>query len=391
MVQEATHEKMICNTVRRFIERDVAPHVAAIEASDEFPQRLIDRMAEIGLFGLAIAEDYGGIDLSVVGYATVMEELAAGWSSLPSFLNSHCTVARMISAFGTTEQRARYLPRMAEGSLRGAITLTEPSGGSDLQAIRATALPRPGGGYALNGNKIFITNGLRAGLHLVLVKTDPKASPPKLGISMMIVESGTPGFTVPRLFQKMGFKHVDTAELLFDEVALPAEALLGGVPGKGLAQLLSVIEIGRIAIAATAVGVARAAMTDALRYAKEREAFGQTIANYQAIQIHLANMATKVTAARCITLEAARVKEAGGRSDMLAGMAKLFASEAAMEVTCDAMRVHGGYGYVSDFQAERLYREAPIYVLTEGSNEIQRNIIARRMLGPDGAALLNIG
>jgi alkylation response protein AidB-like acyl-CoA dehydrogenase len=383
-------EKMIRDSVRRFIEREVAPNVAQIEASDEFPQRLIDRMAELGLFGMAVPAEYGGIGISLPALASVMEELSAGWTSLPSFLNSHCTVAHILAQSGTPEQQARYLPKLADGSMRAAIVLSEPGAGSDLQAIRSTALPRTGGGYSLSGTKVFITNGLRASLFLVLAKTDPKAEPRKEGLSLLIVEKGTPGFSVTRLFDKMAFKHVDTAELLFEDAQLAADAVVGGIGGRGMQQLLSVLEIGRVAMAATAVGLARSAFASALRFAKEREAFGVPIGNHQAIQIHLANMATKLTAARCLTMEAARAKQQGGRADMLAGMAKLFASEVCLEVTCDAMRVHGGYGYVADFPVERMYREAPLYVLTEGTNEIQHTIIARRLLSGDGAAVLGL-
>jgi alkylation response protein AidB-like acyl-CoA dehydrogenase len=381
---------MFREAVRRFVEREVAPNAQKIEAGEEFPQWLVDGMARLGLFGMVIPTEYGGVGASLTTYATVMEELSAGWSSLPSFLNSHGSVAGIITRYGTPEQRARYLPKLAEGSMRGAVMLSEPDAGTDLQSIRTTATLQPDGSYLLSGTKVFITNGERASLFLVLVKTDPKAQPRKDGISLMILEKGTPGFSVARLFEKMAFKHVDTAELLLENVRVPADSIVGGEPGVGFAQLMSTLETGRIAMSATAVGLARSALAASLRYAKERETFGVPIANHQAIQIHLANMATRLAAARCLVMEAARVKERGKRADMLAGMAKLYASEACLEITEEAMRVHGGYGYVSDFPIERMYREAPLYVLTEGTNEIQRSIIAKRLLSGEGAALLGI-
>ncbi|KAI3602706.1 Acyl-CoA dehydrogenase (plasmid) [Cupriavidus necator H850] len=383
-------EAMFRDAVRRFVERDVTPNAQKIEAGEEFPQWLVEEMAKLGLFGMVIPQEYGGVDAKLTTYAAVMEELSAGWSSLPSFLNSHGSVSGIITQYGTPEQRARYLPKLADGSMRGAVMLSEPDAGTDLQSIRTTATRQADGSYVLSGTKVFITNGERASLFLVLVKTDPKAQPTKDGISLMILEKGTPGFSVARLFDKMAFKHVDTAELLLEDVRLPADSIVGGVPGRGFGQLMSTLETGRVAMAATAVGLARSALAASLSYSKERKTFGVPIASHQAIQIHLANMATKLAAARCLVMEAARVKEQGGRADMLAGMAKLYASEACLEITGEAMRVHGGYGYVSDFPIERMYREAPLYVLTEGTNEIQRTIIAKRLISGDGAASIGI-
>lgn len=381
---------MMREAVRRFVERDVKPKVREIEASDEFPQFLVDGMAELGLFGMMVPVEYGGIQASTSTYAAIMEELSAGWTSLPSFLNSHNSVASVISQFGTPAQRDRYLPKLADGSMRGAVMLSEPGAGSDLQAIRTTATRQPDGSYRLSGTKVFITNGTRASLFLTLVKTDTRAMPRKDGISLIILEKGAPGFSVARLFDKMAFQHVDTAELVLQDTPAAPEQLVGGVEGKGFQQLMNVLETGRIAMAGTANGLARAALEASLRYANEREAFGVTIGQHQAVQTLLANMATKLAASRALTAEAARVKEQGGRVDMLSGMAKLFASESCMEITRDAMRVHGGYGYVSDFPIERMYREAPLYVLTEGTNEIQRGIIARRLLSGDGADCLGM-
>ena len=378
----------IVEGVRQFVRREIAPRVQALEESDDFPQDVIDGMAELGLFGMVVPEAYGGLELSTADYVAVMEELGAGWSAMPSFLNSHCTVARLIAQYGTEAQKARYLPQLADGSRRGAIVLTEPNAGSDLKQIRATAKPQEGGGYLLNGQKIFITNGLRARLHMVLAREPVEGG--KGPISLFIVESEAEGFEVSRLIHKMGFKHVDTAELRFENVALGAEALLGGVTGQGLPQVLSMLETGRLAMAGTAVGMGRNALAVALQYSKDRETFGQPIHKHQAVQIHLANMATQLTAARALIREALEHKERHGRADMLASMAKLFATEATMQITQDAMRVLGGYGYVAEFPIERLYREAPIYVLTEGSNEIQRMIIAREMVKDDGPARLGL-
>lgn len=381
---------MMREAVRRFVERDVKPNVRQIEASDEFPQFLVDGMAELGLFGMMVPAEYGGIQVSTSTYAAIMEELSAGWTSLPSFLNSHCSVASVIGQFGTPAQRERYLPKLADGSMRGAVMLSEPGAGSDLQAIRTTATRQPDGSYRLSGTKVFITNGARASLFLALVKTDTKAVPRKDGISLIILEKGASGFSVARLFDKMAFQHVDTAELVLQDTPAAAEQLVGGVEGKGFQQLMNVLETGRIAMAGTANGLARAALEASLRYANEREAFGVPIGQHQAIQALLANMATKLAASRALTAEAARTKEQGGRADMISGMAKMFASESCMEITRDAMRIHGGYGYVGDFPVERMYREAPLYVLTEGTNEIQCGIISRRLLSGDAAACLGI-
>jgi alkylation response protein AidB-like acyl-CoA dehydrogenase len=378
----------IVEGVRQFVRREIMPHVARLEEQDEFPQHVVVAMAGLGLFGMVVPEAYGGLDLPLEDYVAIMEELGAGWSAMPSFLNSHCTVARLIALYGTDAQKERYLPQLADGSRRGAIVLTEPSTGSDLKQIRTLATPRPDGGHVLEGQKIFITNGQRARLHMVLAR-EPAADG-KGPISLFIVEAETPGFEVTRLVHKMGFKHVDTAELRFDGVKLGPEALLGGTPGKGLPQILSMLEAGRLAMAGTAVGMARHALSVALQYSKDRETFGQPICNHQAVQIHLANMATQLVASRAMIREALLHKARYGRADMMASMAKLFVTEATMQITQDAMRVLGGYGYVAEFPIERLYREAPIYVLTEGSNEIQRIIIAREMIKADGPERLGL-
>lgn len=379
-------EDALVEAIHRFVAKEIKPRVAQLEAQDRYPHDVIARMVELGLFAIVVPEQYGGLGLSIPVYARLMEELAAGWTSLPSFINSHCSVSSILSRFGTETQKSRYLPKLATGELRGAIALTEPNAGSDLQAIRTTALAVEDGSLRLRGGKIFITNGAQASLYLVLVKTDPSApTPAKGGISICIVEKGAPGFSVAGLFHKMAFKHVDTAELVFDDVKLNADAIVGGITGHGMAQLLDVIETGRIAIAASAVGLGRSALNASLEFARQRETFGVPIANHQAVQCLLAEMAAKVMAARALVMEAAREKQQGRRCDMIAGMAKLIASEMSAEVSLAAVRVHGGYGYVSEFPVERLYREAPIYIVTEGTNEIQKLVIARRLLAGDGA------
>jgi alkylation response protein AidB-like acyl-CoA dehydrogenase len=377
----------LIEAVRTFIEREIRPNSMQLEASDEYPTRIVDQMKNLGFFSLNIPEEFGGLGVPVSLYSEIMEELSFGWSSLPSFINSHNTISSILAKFGTEDQKSRYLPKLATGELRGSVSMTESNAGSDLQAIRSSAILEPDGMYKLKGNKIFVTNGGRASLYVVLVKTDPHATPAKNGMSLFIIEKNTKGFRTGEVYHKMGFKHVDTVELIFNDVMLHQSQLLGGEPGKGMSQLLDVIETGRIVIAAAAVGTARAALEAAIRFSKERETFGVPISNHQAIQGHLAVMATKVTAARLLVKEAARFKETGQRADMIAGMAKMFASEVCAEVSLTCVRVHGGYGYISDFPAERFYREAAYYVVVEGTNEIQKMIIARRLLAGDGSAI----
>lgn len=378
----------VVDAVRNFAQKSVAPIVQELESKDEFPQAVVDGMAEVGLFGMVIPEAYGGLDLPLSEYVAVMEELGAVWSAMPSFINSHNTVSKLIATFGTDEQKNKYLKDLATGKKRGAICLTEPSVGSDLKQVSTSATFQSNGKILLNGQKIFITNGLRAGINMVLARD--KGLEKEDSLSLYIVEAGCDGHHVDRLAEKMGFKHVDTAELSYQNVVLTSENLLGGVSGKGLSQVLSMLEAGRLAMAGTAIGMGRKALSIALQYSKDRETFGKPISSHQAIQIHLANMATGLTAARAIVKEALEHKERWGRADMLASMAKLFATETVMQITQDAMRVLGGYGYVSEFPIERLYREAPLYVLTEGSNEIQRIVIAREMLKDEGVDRLNL-
>ena len=382
-------EAAIVEAVRRFVAKDVRPHVARLERDSAYPEALVTMMRELGLFGLAIAEEHGGLGLRLPVFAAVMEELAKGWTSLAAYVNSHSTVAYVIGRHGTAEQKARHLPRMASGEDRGALCLTEPNAGSDLQSLATVARPE-GDRFVVKGSKFFVTNGARATLLLALVKTDPAAQPAKNGISLLLIDKDAPGVKVAGTFDKMAYGHVDTVEILLEDARVPKAALVGGEAGRGLQQLFDGLEVGRIAIAASAVGLAADALNEARRYAGERKAFGVTIDQHQAVQLRLAEMATKLVAARLITREAAQVKAAGQRADMISGMAKLFASEACSEITADALRIHGGYGYVSGFAVERLYREAPLYIVGEGTNDIQKLVIARRILEGHEAAILGL-
>ena len=369
------------DTVREFVERDVRPVVRELEHAGTYPAALIERMKALGVFGLAIPEPYGEVAVSTSCFALVTEELARGWMSLAGAMGGHTVVAKMLVEFGTEDQKQRYLPRMATGEVRAAMALTEPGGGSDLQAIRTLAR-RDGDGYLINGAKTWITNARRADLVAVLCKTDPAASPSHHGISVLLVEK-VPGFSVSRDLPKLGYKGVESCELSFVDCRVPASALLGGVEGKGFAQMMRGLEIGRIQVAARANGVARAAFDDALAYARQRESFGRPIWQHQAVGHQLAEMATKLTAARQLVLHAAREYEAG-RADLAAGMAKLFCSETAMEIALSAIRVHGGYGYSTEFDVERYFRDAPLMIVGEGTNEIQRDVIVRRLIARGG-------
>ena len=372
----------ILDAVRQFIQKDIKNRSSQLENSKEYPEEVVDTMKRLGFFALNVPEEYGGLNVSVADYAAVMEELSYGWSSLPSFLNSHNAATSILKKYGTDQQKSKYLPRLSTGELRGAISMTESSAGTDLQSITSKAEQLPTGNYRLNGRKIFVTNGARATLYVVLFKTRSEDGTYDK-FNLFLVERDSRGFAIGEIYHKLAFKHVDTAELLFDNVELPAEAILGGEEGLGLSQMLDTLETGRIAIAAAAVGTARAALDAALRYAQVRETFGTTISNHQSVQIHLAEMATKVAAARALTREAAAYKDSGTRADMIAGMAKLFASEVVLEVAMRGVRIHGGYGYITEFEAERYYREAAYYPLIEGSNEIQKIIISRRLVAGD--------
>jgi alkylation response protein AidB-like acyl-CoA dehydrogenase len=379
MLQLTETQEQILGTVRRFVERDVLPVASELEHRDEYPAALVRTMREMGLFGATIPAEHGGMGLDVLTYALIVEELSRGWMSLSGVLNTHLMVAYHLKAFGTPAQRERWLPRMAAGELHGGLGLSEPHAGSDVQAIRTTAVRR-GDRYVVNGTKMFITNGRRGTIFSLAVKTDPKARPPYKGISLLLVEKGHPGFQVGRDLKKLGYKGIETCELIFEDVEVPAENLIGGVEGAGFGQVLSGLEVGRINVAARGVGVARAAFEEAIRYAQRREAFGVPIAQHQAIQLKLADMATKIEAARLLTIQAARTKDRGERCDLEAGMAKLFATETCQEVSLEAMRILGGYGYIQEAPVERFYRDAPLLIIGEGTNEIQRLVIAKNLL-----------
>ncbi len=373
-----TPTNQILALVREFVRREVAPQAAVHDRDDTYPYELVEQMKELGLFGIAVPEEYGGLGLDHTTFAMIFEELSKGWMSITGILGTHSVMAYVLSHFGTEEQKRRWLPPMARGEMRGALGLTEPNAGSDVAAIQ-TAAVRDGEEYVVNGRKLFITNGRNCNAALVMVKTDPGATPAHRGISALVVEKG-PGFKVGPDMEKLGYRGVDTCELIFDNCRVPATNLVGMEEGRGFRQVLEALEAGRINIAARAVGVATAAFEEAIRYAQRRETFGKPIAQHQAIQIMLADMATKIRAARLLTYDAASKKDRGERCDEEAGMAKLFASEMCGQVTLDAMRIHGGYGYIKDLPLERYYRDAPLMIIGEGTNEIQKLIIARSLL-----------
>ena len=378
----STEEEAIVEVVAKFVDSDVRPVVNALEHANTYPEALIEQMKALGVFGLAIPEPYGDFGVSTPCYARVTEELARGWMSLAGAFGGHSVVSKLIGRFGTEEQRRRYLPRMATGELRATMALTEPDGGSDLQALRTVARPVDGT-WVIDGAKTWITNARRSGLVALLCKTDPKAEPAHRGISILLVEKG-PGFEISRDLPKLGYKGVESCELHFDGFVVPGDAVLGGTVGRGFAQMMAGLEVGRIQVAARAIGVARAAFDDALRYSQERHTFGQPIWQHQSIGNYLADMATNIAAARQLNLYAAERVDSGQRADLEAGMAKLFASEMAAKVTLDAVRIHGGYGYSTEFEVERYFRDAPLMIVGEGTNEIQRNVIARQLVQRGG-------
>jgi alkylation response protein AidB-like acyl-CoA dehydrogenase len=375
-------EAMLVETVRAFVDRDVRPTVREVEHANEYPEAWIEQMKRIGIFGLAVGEEYGGAPVSTRCYVLVTQELARGWMSLAGAMGGHTVVAKLIGLFGTEEQKQRYLPGMASGEIRATMALTEPGGGSDLQNMTTTAR-RDGEDLIVNGAKTWISNARRSGLIALLCKTDPDAVPKHKGISVVLVEHGE-GLTVSRDLPKLGYKGVESCELSFDDYRVPAAAILGGAPGKGFGQMMKGLETGRIQVASRALGVATAALDDALAYAQQRESFGQPIWKHQAIGHYLADMATKLTAARQLTLYAADRYDSGERADMEAGMAKLFASETAMEIALNAVRIHGGYGYSTEYDVERYFRDAPLMIVGEGTNEIQRNVIAAQLVSRGG-------
>jgi alkylation response protein AidB-like acyl-CoA dehydrogenase len=375
-------EQEIVDLVRDFVDKTVKPVASDLEHANTYPEQLIEQMKELGIFGLAIPEPYGDVAVSTSCYAMVTEELARGWMSLAGAMGGHTVVSKLLLANGTEEQKERYLPRMATGEVRATMALTEPGGGSDLQALRTTAR-KDGDGYVVNGSKTWITNARRSSLLAVLVRTDPSADPPHRGMSILLCEHG-PGLEVSRDLPKLGYKGVESCELSFSDYRVPQDAVLGGVEGKGFTQFMQGLEVGRIQVAARATGVARAALEDSVRYAQDRESFGKPIWKHQSVGNLLADMATKLAAAQQLLLHAARTYDSGRRSDLEAGMAKLFASEAAAEITLSAIRVHGGYGYSTEFDVERYFRDAPLMIVGEGTNEIQRNVIAAQLVKRGG-------
>ncbi|WP_422743004.1 acyl-CoA dehydrogenase family protein [Mycobacterium sp. WMMD1722] len=377
-------EEMLVGTVRAFVDRDVKPAVREVEHADTYPEAWIEQMKRIGIYGLAVPEEFGGSPVSTPCYVEVTQELARGWMSLAGAMGGHTVVAKLLSRYGTEEQKRAYLPGMATGEIRATMALTEPGGGSDLQAMTTTALPSDGGGLTITGAKTWISNARRSGLIALLCKTDPTAQPRHRGISVVLVDQGTTGMSVSRDLPKLGYKGVESCELVFDDCRVPASAILGSEPGRGFAQMMKGLETGRIQVAARALGVATAALEDALRYAQDRESFGKPIWKHQSIGNYLADMATKLTAARQLTRYAAERYDSGERADMEAGMAKLFASEVAMEIALDAVRIHGGYGYSTEFDVERYFRDAPLMIVGEGTNEIQRNVIAAQLVARGG-------
>jgi alkylation response protein AidB-like acyl-CoA dehydrogenase len=375
-------EQQIVDLVGRWVDEEVRPVASDLEHGNTYPEHLIEQMKHMGVYGLAIPEPYGEASVSARCYAQVTEEIARGWMSLAGAFGGHSVVSKLIVRFGTDDQRSRYLPRMATGELRATMALTEPDGGSDLQAMRTVARP-DADGYVINGSKTWITNARTSGLVALLCKTDPAAQPVHTGISILLVEK-VPGFTVSRDLPKLGYKGVESCELHFDNCRVPIDAVLGGVAGRGFSQMMTGLETGRIQVAGRAIGVARAAFDDALRYAQDRHAFGVPIWQHQSVGNLLADMATHITAGQQLNYHAADCIDTGRRADMEAGMAKLFCSEMAAKVCLDAIRIHGGHGYSTEFDVERYYRDAPLMIVGEGTNEVLRNVIVKQAIGRQG-------
>ncbi len=371
-------DQIILDSIAKWLARDVAPHAMRLEHDDIYPTDMVAQMKELGLFGAVIAPEWGGLGLSASLYARIVTMISEEWMSLTGIFNSHLMMAMCVEKFGTEAQKKQFLPRFCTGELRGGVGLTEPDAGTDLQGIRTRAV-KDGDHYVINGTKTWITNGIEGNCFSLLVKTDPSADPPRRGMSLFIVEKG-PGFTVSRKLEKLGYKGIDSAELVFDNYRVPAANLIGGVEGKGFHQTVGGLELGRINVAARGVGIASRALMESVRYAQQRKTFGKPIAQHQAIQLKLGEMATRTEAARLLVESAARAYDEGRRCDMEAGMAKYFASEAAVENSLEAMRIHGGYGYSKEFIIERLYRDAPLMTIGEGTNEMQRIIIARQLI-----------
>jgi len=391
--EKTDEQRAICEMVRQFADEQILPNAEHYDHEDEFPGPIVEQMKELGLFGVTIPEEYGGMGLDLTTYAMIVEELSRGWISISGVINTHFIGSYLLMKFGTEEQKQKYLPRMATGELRAAFSLSEPELGSDVAAIKTSAKKLPDGDmYEINGTKMWVTNGLRAGLVFTLVRTDPNAEPKHRGLTCFIAEKepgvskntgAYEGFDVPPQIKKMGYKGVESTELVFDGYKTPADSILGGEEAglnKGFPQMMDALELGRVNVAARGVGLAQRALELALRYSQERKTFGKPIAQHQAIQFKLADMATQVEAARLLTHRAARLKDAGERSDIEAGMAKLFASEAGRFCAEECLRIHGGYGYSKEYEIERIYRDAPLLLIGEGTSEIQRMVIGRKLL-----------
>jgi alkylation response protein AidB-like acyl-CoA dehydrogenase len=383
LIELTEEQQAVIATVREFVEQEVFPVAEELEHRDEFPDKIVEGMKELGLFGLTVPEEYGGAGLDLLTYALVGVELSRGWMSLSGILNTHFMAVYLLKKHGSDRQKQRWLPKMATGELRAALSMSEPGAGSDVQAIQCRAV-RDGDDYVVNGTKMWVTNGLRAGLVVLLCKTDPKAQPAYKGISILFVEKEPgadrfEGITIPPNIEKMGYHGVETTELVFEDHRVPVENLLGS-EGEGFRQVMDGIEVGRVNVSARAVGLATRAFEEAIRYAQQRKAFGKPIAQHQMIQEKLADMGTKLEAARLMLLQAAKKKSAGERSDLEAGMAKYFCTEACHEIVTEALRVHGGYGYSAEYTIERLYRDAPFLLIGEGTSEIQKLVIARQLL-----------
>ncbi len=387
-IEKTDDQKAITEMVRQFVDNEVLPIAEEHDHEDKFPEAVVEQMKELGLFGVTIPEEYGGMGLDLTTYAMIVEELSRGWISVSGIVNTHFIGSYLLMKFGTDEQRQELLPRMATGELRAAFSLSEPECGSDVQGIKSVAKRTDAGDWELNGQKMWVTNGLLSGVVFVLMKSDPKAEPPYKGMTCFITEkqpgaAENDGLTVPPKIKKMGYKGVESTELVYSGYRCPADRILGGEEhglGRGFVQMMDALEVGRVNVAARGVGIAQRALELALRYSQERKTFGKPIAGHQAIQFKLADMATKVEAARLLTLKAARLKDAGQRSDLEAGMAKLFASETGKEVVEEAFRIHGGYGYSKEYEIERLYRDAPLLLIGEGTSEIQRMVIGKKLL-----------
>ncbi|MEY3872130.1 MAG: hypothetical protein RLZZ296_1125 [Pseudomonadota bacterium] len=371
-------ENLILDMLEKFLNSEVKPYVRELEHNDTYPEEIVEKMKDMGLFGCIIAPEYGGLGLSTTTYAKIIERMSRVWMSISGIINSHLIMAMAVQRFGTTEQKDYYLPRFATGELRGGVGLTEPDCGTDLQAIRTSA-KLDGSDYVVNGSKMWITNSLHGNCIALLVKTDSKIEPRHKGMSLLIAEKG-PGFTVSKKLDKLGYKGIDTCALSFENYRVPASRLIGGVEGRGLQQVLGGLELGRINVAARGLGVAQAALDEAVAYSQQRKTFGKPICEHQAIQLKLGEMATRTQASRLLVYSAAEAYDRGERCDMEAGMAKYFATEAAQENSLEAMRIFGGYGYSKEYNVERLYRDSPLLLIGEGTNEMQRIIIAKQVI-----------